>query len=284
VDFKSEANLLSTLRPHPNVVLFLGITSPPQPLTIVSEFCAGGSLYQYIRSPAKIGQIEQHKILSGIARGMLHLHSEKIIHRDLAARNVLLTDNFDVKVTDFGLSRKGGEQSEVTRSDVGPLKWMPPEAILEKIYSTKSDVWSYGVVIWEIICRSDPYPNEDAVKAAMTVCYEKARLPIPDHCAQMFAALMKACWEQDPERRPSFKDIIATLDSNLDTRADGTGRMSPPQSGIRFGSNFSAQAVRQGGSNIQVPRNPGSRMGPFTQPMQESGGNTSYGKMPERRN
>eukprot|EP01119_Soliformovum_irregulare_P023430 TRINITY_DN8171_c0_g2_i5.p1 TRINITY_DN8171_c0_g2~~TRINITY_DN8171_c0_g2_i5.p1 ORF type:complete len:697 (-),score=142.45 TRINITY_DN8171_c0_g2_i5:250-2340(-) len=180
-DFKGEVEILSRLRPHPNVVLFMGITSPPQPLTIVTEFCARGSLYALMKNMNfYFDGFLQKKFLLGIARGMLHLHSESIVHRDLAARNVLLTENMEPKVADFGLSRKDSEnESNQTKSGVGPLKWMPPESIKDKVYSTQSDVWAYGVVIWEIVVRGDPWPEMDTVKAAMGVCYEGLRLQFP---------------------------------------------------------------------------------------------------------
>jgi len=213
-DFKGEAIILGSMKPHTNVVLFLGITSPPQPLAIVTEFCAGGSLWHYIKSDVKITVADQYKIFTGVVCGMMHLHNENIIHRDLATRNVLLTNKFEMKVTDFGLSRYGKENEiQTTKSNVGPVKWMPPESIREKIYSFKSDSWSFGVFMWEVICRTEPWASLPAMDIAMKVCFENLRLVIPDNCEPLFSKLMKDCWSTDPEKRPSMKQLYEALTS-----------------------------------------------------------------------
>lgn len=121
-EFRAEAELLKNLRPHPNVVLFLGITAPPSPISIITEYCGGGSLWAKVRKNEVGDYPTQLRVFYGIAKGMLHLHSEDIIHRDLAARNILLTHHNEVKVTDFGMSRELSEDENVTKSDVGPLK------------------------------------------------------------------------------------------------------------------------------------------------------------------
>lgn len=214
-DFKSEAQILSSLRPHPNVILFIGVTAPPQPTTIVTEFCGAGSLYSLLHSNREISPETQHKILLGIARGMYHLHSENIIHRDLAARNILLTKNLDVKVSDFGMSRQkfGSNDNQKTYSSVGPLRWMAPEAIGEKVYSFKSDVYSFSITMWEILARATPYPELDPVSVGMQVWYEGLRPSIPEHSNETYLLLMQQCWATKPEERPSFKDICAILQS-----------------------------------------------------------------------
>jgi len=212
-DFETEAKLLKQLRPHPNVVLFLGITLSPQPVTIVTEFCEGGSLYNMIHSGAKFDLALQYRILRGIARGLLHLHSEGLIHRDLASRNILLTANNDVKVTDFGMSRQKHETSNAnkTYSGVGPLKWWPPEAIRDRTYSEKADVWSYAVTAWELLAKSEPYPNVDITEVAMKVVYEGLRLDIPADTDPAIANILRACWQTDPDKRPTMKEICSAL-------------------------------------------------------------------------
>eukprot|EP00027_Filamoeba_sp_ATCC50430_P009694 CAMPEP_0168557866 /NCGR_PEP_ID=MMETSP0413-20121227/9660_1 /TAXON_ID=136452 /ORGANISM="Filamoeba nolandi, Strain NC-AS-23-1" /LENGTH=705 /DNA_ID=CAMNT_0008588939 /DNA_START=117 /DNA_END=2234 /DNA_ORIENTATION=+ len=226
-DFRGEAAILTALKPHPNVVLFMGITSPPQPVTIVTEYCAKGSLFSYLHGNEKISMDMQYKILLGIARGMLHLHSENIIHRDLAARNILLTEHMEVKVSDFGMSRQkeAGVAESKTKSDVGPLKWMAPEAIRRKLYSVKSDVWSFGVVMWELLARQEPYPDLDPVEAAMSVVHEGLRLEAPQGTPPGLDNIMKQCWSTDPESRPSFKEICNLLVLAQDNKNSET---SPP--------------------------------------------------------
>merc|ERR1712000_697920 len=134
------------------------------------------------------------------------------IHRDLATRNILLTETLEPKVSDFGMSRKGDDQddllSQKTTSDVGPLEWMAPESIKEKTYSKKSDVWSYGVVIWEIFERSSPWPEMTPVQAAMLVVYENQHLQPPAHAPAFFKNMMLRCFARNPTSRPEFNDLI----------------------------------------------------------------------------
>jgi len=216
-DFKAEIQLVLNLRPHPNIVLCLGITVPPNPLCIVTEFCELGSLSRLIMSPDPIDFNLQQKILFGVAKGMVHLHSESIVHRDLAARNVLLGDNYEPKVSDFGMSRTNTGAENMTTTETGPLKWMAPESLKSKVYSFKSDVYSYGVVVWELVARSLPYPDKEPVEVAMQVVYEGLRPTIPARCSPTFAQIMQSCWSTDPNQRPQFKDICTTLKGGAST-------------------------------------------------------------------
>jgi len=118
--------------------------------------------------------------------------------------------------------KQAGSEGGSTKSDVGPLKWMSPEAIKEKIYSQKSDVWSYGVVMWEMVSREDPYPDEDAVAAAMAVVYENKRLPIPQFCDASFTKIMTSSWQKDANLRPTFKEICNILSTT--DKSDETSR------------------------------------------------------------
>lgn len=133
-EFKEEADFMMKLPPHPNVVALIGVTPPPN-FWIVTEFLSRGSLYTLLHSAEKVLDSQQMNIIRGIAAGMAHLHAQKIVHRDLAARNILLDNQLNAKISDFGLSRFGGEDEEIkTKSDVGPIKWMSPEAIKDKVY------------------------------------------------------------------------------------------------------------------------------------------------------
>lgn len=165
-EFKRECDLVKSLRPHSNIVtglclfpslrthiavLVLGVHTS-DPLCTVTEFVAGGSLLDYLKTHDFNDKQVLH-IAKDVAAGMAHLHKEGIVHRDLAARNLLVsTDIFPIKITDFGLARlvegEGAENAKNTRSDVGPLRWMAPESMLKKEYSTKTDVWAYGIGIF----------------------------------------------------------------------------------------------------------------------------------------
>jgi len=207
-DFKSEAAVMCRLRPHVSVVQFLGITSSPQ-LCIVTEFLEQGSLFQYVFSDSKIDSNILMSIVKGIAAGMLHLHREGIVHRDLATRNILLGTGFQVKISDFGLSRitNTAERNTQTKSDTGPLKWMSPEAIRNREYSPKSDVWSFGVTLYEIVARSEPYAGLDPIQTALEVTHNGTRLDIPTYTPSVIASIMQGCFETDSNRRPDFQYI-----------------------------------------------------------------------------
>jgi len=188
--------------------------SPSPNLCLVVEYVDGGSLDQLLLTKKNIN-IELSvvkQIIMGIAAGMYHLHAEGIIHRDLASRNILLTQNFQAKVSDFGMSRANNEDNyNKTNTEVGPLKWMPPESILRRMYSTKSDVFSFGVVIWEILTRQVPYQGLNAVEAAIQVATQGLRLPIPEDSPPLLAELMRMCWRENADERPTFNEICEKL-------------------------------------------------------------------------
>ncbi|PRP75753.1 putative LRR receptor-like serine/threonine-protein kinase [Planoprotostelium fungivorum] len=210
--FLAEVAIVQGLRAHPNVVMFIGLTLPPHPLSLVTEFCEGGSLYNYLRRNAV--EFEQKvKFIQGIALGMLHLHLEKIVHRDLAVRNILLSKHLEPKVSDFGMSRSEVKDSNQTASTIGPLKWMSPEALCRE-YSIKSDVFSFGVVVWEILRVMDPWEEYSPVEAAIAVSTRGERLPIPADCHPSLIKLMNLCWQTLPEDRPDFAEICAHLEMN----------------------------------------------------------------------
>jgi len=116
------------------------------------------------------------------------------------------------KVADFGLSRFSKDEEGFTRSNTGPLKWMAPESLLEKKYSAKSDCWSFGVTLWEILTRKEPYETLDNVQAASQVMHNGLKPRPPENCPPNIAKLMDSCFEVDPKQRPSFTQIIEMLD------------------------------------------------------------------------
>jgi hypothetical protein len=215
-DFTTEAATMVALRPHVNVVQLLGICL--EPLAIVTEFMEEGSLHSFLMDKEKTPEIEIDKVKKaarGIAAGMLHLHSEDIVHRDLAARNVLIGSGFAVKITDFGLSRayKQDASSNVTTSDTGPLKWMPPEAIRHRQYSKASDVWAFGVTIYELVDRIEPYGDMDAVQVALAVTTESLRLQPPERCPKILASMIADCQRTEAEDRPDMQQIGEALET-----------------------------------------------------------------------
>jgi len=181
-NFMNEIQLMGSIRPHPNVVQFQGFCIHEKEILLVTELCSGGSLFDMIHSNRLIPKVQVLSVLNGIANGMQHLHLEGIIHRDLAARNVVLTSTMEVKVTDFGMSRFAGNEGKEgihTYSQVGPLKWMSPELLSDRMYSIKSDVWSFGIVIYEVTFRKVPYGDLTPVQVSIQVAQNKLFLPLP---------------------------------------------------------------------------------------------------------
>jgi len=221
-DFKSECQLMMNLRPHRNVVPLLGVCIDlKNPLCLVTDFIEFGSLEKLLRSPYQISWAMVLSISKGITAGVYHLHKEQILHRDLAARNILLRSNFEPLIADFGLSKKvgcalfpmsGDLRTTEKRQFRGPYKWMAPESLLNNDFTVKSDAYSMGIVIWEIISRSDPFPQLDIYAASNAVVHQGLRPPIPPNCPTKFAALMQWCWNADPKERPDFAQISEKLD------------------------------------------------------------------------
>jgi len=170
-------------------------------------------------------------LVKGMAAGMLHLHREGLIHRDLAARNILLGSGFQVKITDFGLARPNAENTggnNKTKSETGPLKWMSPEAIKNRSYSKASDVWAFGVVLYEVLSRQDPYPDLDPVQAALEVTHSNLRLPIPPYAPVIVSEIMAGCFQTSADKRPSFAAVYERLrDSKMEDWTSTIGENTP---------------------------------------------------------
>jgi serine/threonine protein kinase len=161
-DFKREAVLLLSLRPHPNIVQVLGISQDGDNIYMIMEYCSMGSLDKLF-GKAKLSTSDKLNIIDGVAKGVAHLHKYSIVHRDLAARNILLSDGAKPKVADFGMSRivDRFEQKGTTAASVGPLRWMAPESIRSKDYSPQSDTWAFAVMVAEIWNEALPYKDMD---------------------------------------------------------------------------------------------------------------------------
>jgi len=217
-EFEREAELMINLKPHENVLRLCGVSrDPDKPMAIVLEFCDLGSLRDLLDSAEiKISFLEVIQIAEDIAKGVQHLHSENIYHRDLSARNILVKEiqggKWQCKVADFGLSRFSQQEITTTKSDTGPLKWMSPESLLEKKYSAFSDTWGYGVTLWEILTRKEPYEELDNVQAASEVMHRGLKPKPPESCPLKLAELMNTCFEMEPTRRPNFKHILTILE------------------------------------------------------------------------
>jgi serine/threonine protein kinase len=214
-EFLRECELLSNLN-HPNILRFLGLwTSKQGELYIVTEFVSGGALNDYlVEHGAELNDADLFQIVLQIATAMQYLVQYHIVHRDLSARNVLIAKDdgkYQIKVSDFGLSRFLVENHYSSQQNEFPLKWSSPEVINHRTFSEASDVWSFGITCWEVYERGKiPYPNLTNGEAAEAAT-KGYRLPRPKSCPHEVYRVMLACWNNNPQMRPNFLSIQATL-------------------------------------------------------------------------
>ncbi|CAN2387230.1 Belongs to the protein kinase superfamily. Tyr protein kinase family. CSF-1 PDGF receptor subfamily [Pristimantis euphronides] len=162
-----------------------------------------------------------------VARGMEFLSSRKCIHRDLAARNILLSENNVVKICDFGLARDIYKDPDYVRKGSArlPLKWMAPESIFDKVYTTQSDVWSFGVLLWEIFSLgASPYPGVQINEEFCQRLKEGTRMRAPEYATADIYRIMLSCWHGDPKERPTFSDLVEILGDLLQENVHQEGK------------------------------------------------------------
>ncbi|XP_044221387.1 ephrin type-A receptor 3 isoform X6 [Thunnus albacares] len=214
-DFLAEASIMGQFD-HPNIIRLEGVVTRSKPVMIVTEYMENGSLDSFLRKhDAQFTGIQLVGMLRGIASGMKYLSDMGYVHRDLAARNILVNSNLVCKVSDFGLSRvleDDPEAAYTTRGGKIPIRWTAPEAIAYRKFTSASDAWSYGIVLWEVMSYGErPYwemSNQDVIKAVD----EGYRLPPPMDCPATLYQLMLDCWQKERNNRPKFEQIVSILD------------------------------------------------------------------------
>nr|XP_031545724.1 ephrin type-A receptor 5 isoform X6 [Vicugna pacos] len=234
-DFLGEASIMGQFD-HPNIIHLEGVVTKSKPVMIVTEYMENGSLDTFLKkNDGQFTVIQLVGMLRGIAAGMKYLSDMGYVHRDLAARNILINSNLVCKVSDFGLSRvleDDPEAAYTTRGGKIPIRWTAPEAIAFRKFTSASDVWSYGIVMWEVVSYGErPYwemTNQDVIKAVE----EGYRLPSPMDCPAALYQLMLDCWQKDRNSRPKFDEIVNMLDklirnpSSLKTLVNASSRVS----------------------------------------------------------
>ncbi|KAF5734754.1 Serine/threonine-protein kinase HT1 [Tripterygium wilfordii] len=210
--FTSEVALLFRLQ-HPNIITFIAACKKPPVFCIITEYLAGGSLRKYLhhQEPHSVPLNLVLKLALDIARGMQYLHSQGILHRDLKSENLLLDEYMCVKVADFGISCLES-QCGSAKGFTGTYRWMAPEMIKEKHHTKKVDVYSFGIVLWELLTAMTPFDNMTPEQAAFAVSHKNARPPLPPACPVAFRQLINRCWSSNADRRPHFDEIILLLE------------------------------------------------------------------------
>ncbi|KAK4814477.1 hypothetical protein QYF61_020839 [Mycteria americana] len=232
-DLISEMEMMKLMDKHKNIINLLGVCTQDGPLYVIVEFAAKGNLREYLRArrpptpdyafditamPEE--QLSFKDLVScvyQVARGMEYLESKRCIHRDLAARNVLVTAESVMKIADFGLARDVHDIDYYKKTSNGrlPVKWMAPEALFDRVYTHQSDVWSFGILMWEIFTLGgSPYPGIP-VEELFKLLKEGHRMDRPSNCTHELYMLMRECWHAVPSQRPTFKQLVEGLDKIL---------------------------------------------------------------------
>lgn len=234
-DLLQELQVMKMLDPHPNVVRLLGCCTDKDPVFVIMEYVSNGKLQSFLRHSraqryynnmhGSSNTLTSHDLTSfcyQIAKGMQYLSSKGIIHRDLAARNILVGENHTCKVADFGFARDIMTSIVYERKSEGrlPIRWMAPESLYDNIFSVKSDIWSFGVLVWEIVTLgSTPYPGIPAAEVMRRV-RDGYRLDKPEHCRRELYNIMYYCWDKDPKERPTFTELVDLLETLLLSETD----------------------------------------------------------------
>ncbi|KAK9989632.1 hypothetical protein SO802_029871 [Lithocarpus litseifolius] len=211
--FQQEVMMLARLK-HPNIVRFIGACRKPMVWCIVTEYAKGGSVRQFLMKrqnravPLKLAV----KQALDVARGMAYVHEFGLIHRDLKSDNLLINADKSIKVADFGVARIEVKTEGMT-PETGTYRWMAPEMIQHRPYTQKVDVYSFGIVLWELITGLLPFPNMTAVQAAFAVVNKGVRPIIPNDCLLTLSEIMTRCWDANPDVRPPFTEVVRMLEN-----------------------------------------------------------------------
>ncbi|XP_043652407.1 fibroblast growth factor receptor homolog 1 [Drosophila teissieri] len=238
-----EMEVMKIIGRHINIINLLGCCSQNGPLYVIVEYAPHGNLKDFLYKNRPFGRDQDRdgsqpppsppahvitekdliKFAHQIARGMDYLASRRCIHRDLAARNVLVSDDYVLKIADFGLARDIQSTDYYRKNTNGrlPIKWMAPESLQEKFYDSKSDVWSYGILLWEIMTYGQqPYPTIMSAEELYTYLMSGQRMEKPAKCSMNIYILMRQCWHFNADDRPPFTEIVEYMDKLLQTKED----------------------------------------------------------------
>ncbi|XP_072438991.1 insulin-like growth factor 1 receptor [Chiloscyllium punctatum] len=226
IEFLKEASVMKAFDCY-HVVRLLGVVSKGQPALVVMELMARGDLKSHLRSirlnsesegvPGRPSLQDMMKMAGEIADGMAYLNAKKFVHRDLAARNCMVSEELTVKIGDFGMTRDIYETDYYRKGGKGllPVRWMAPESLKDGIFSQHTDVWSFGVVLWEIVTLAEQPYQGMSNEQVLHFVINSGTLERPDHCPEQLHQLMRMCWSRIPRSRPSFLQILHQLQDEL---------------------------------------------------------------------
>lgn len=224
-EFLQEVSIMRKVR-HKNVAQFIGACTRKPNLCIVVEYMPGGSVYDYMRRAGALKQPTLLRVAVEICRGMDYLHKRNIVHRDLKAANLLMDETGVVKIADFGVARVM-DGAGIMTAETGTYRWMAPEVIEHKPYGRAADVFSFGILLWELLTGMVPYQDLTPLQAAVGVVQKGLRPIIPPNTPGSLAAIMTTCWARDPSQRPSFEELREQLDELMEsTRVDDMRRQN----------------------------------------------------------
>ncbi|XP_072041375.1 tyrosine kinase receptor Cad96Ca-like [Amphiura filiformis] len=232
-DIRRELNLMKQFKPHPNVLELLSSCVVEDSIYIILEYMAIGTLHQVLLRSREscdpnTSEQETQSLSHSLSQNQLMLFAEQVatgmnfitskcVHRDLAARNVLVSEDLVCKVSDFGLAREEEEYHRQSDTNL-PLRWMSIESLVKGIHTKESDVWSFGILLWEIVTLgARPYPDM-GTRVISSEIQQGYRMPRPEHCVQQLYDIMSACWASNPHERPTFAEIIRKIDGITDMK------------------------------------------------------------------
>ncbi|KAL4001836.1 Protein tyrosine kinase family protein [Acanthocheilonema viteae] len=212
-NFLKEARIMRKFN-HPNIVRIFGIVADQSPFLILMELCEGGSTLSFLRkNRGMIVPQLKLRFIAECASGLKYLEQNNCIHRDIAARNCLLTRNYHIKLSDFGMSDEKTPIQDKSLDKV-PIKWLAPETMQNRIYSTKTDVWSYGIMVYSEGC--EPYPSLSNIQTRAKIIVQNYRMDMPQGTPPEVTLLVSKCWAKNPIDRPSFAKICDELKGLID--------------------------------------------------------------------
>ncbi|XP_021699369.1 tyrosine-protein kinase Abl isoform X4 [Aedes aegypti] len=278
-DFLEEAAIMKEMK-HPNLVQLIGVCTREPPFYIITEFMSHGNLLDFLRSAGRetLDAVALLYMATQIASGMSYLESRNFIHRDLAARNCLVGDNNLVKVADFGLARLMRDDTYTAHAGAKfPIKWTAPEGLAYNKFSTKSDVWAFGVLLWEIATYGmSPYPGIDLTEVFHRL-ESGYRMERPPGCPPEVYELMRKCWQWNAQDRPTFKSIHHDLE-HMFQESSITEAVEKQLQGVAQPVQLTPQMAKK----PQMGTQQGPQHEPVITPISDTGSNSKLSTFPNK--